>query len=105
MRYQTASKKKLTVTQASILDFIKSDDYNVIPTEVMLDEHFRSLPRLAKYTSKQFYRDQDNPEGKLKVMTETPDKVSIECFQAVKVNGKRAMKQKAKWLLQRQKKL
>ncbi len=96
MRYQTASKKKLTVTQASILDFIKSDDYNVIPTEVMLDEHFRSLPRLAKYTSKQFYRDQDNPEGKLKIMTETPDKVSIECFQAVKVNGKRDNETKSK---------
>ncbi len=96
MRYQTASKKKLTVTQASILDFIKSDDYNVIPTEVMLDEHFRSLPRLAKYTSKQFYRDQDNPEGKLKIMTETPDKVSIECFQVVKVNGKRDNETKSK---------
>ncbi len=96
MRYQTASKKKLTVTQASILDFIKSDDYNVIPPEVMLDEHFRSLPRLARYTSKQFYRDPDNPEGKLKVMTETPDKVSIECFQAVKVNGKRDNETKSK---------
>jgi superfamily I DNA and/or RNA helicase len=96
IRYQTASKKKLTVTQASILDFIKSDDYNVIPTEVMLDEHFRSLPRLAKYTSKQFYRDQDNPDGKLKIMTETPDKVSIECFQAVIVNGKRDNETKSK---------
>jgi superfamily I DNA and/or RNA helicase len=89
MRYQTATKKKLTVTQASILDFIKSDDYNVIPTEVMLDEHFRSLPKLAKYTSKQFYKDEENPDGKLKIMTETPDKVSIECCLAIKVNGKR----------------
>lgn len=99
MRYQTATKKKLTVTQASILDFIKSDDYNVIPTEVMLDEHFRSLPKLARYTSKQFYRDQDNPEGKLKVMTETPDKVSIECFQAIKVNGKRDTETKSKVII------
>lgn len=89
MRYQTATKKKLTVTQSSILDFIKSDDYNVMPTEVMLDEHFRSLPKLAKYTSKQFYKDEENPEGKLKIMTETPDKVSIECCKAINVNGKR----------------
>lgn len=89
MRYQTATKKKLTVTQASILDFIKSDDYNVIPTEVMLDEHFRSLPKLAKYTSKQFYKDEENPEGKLKIMTETPDKVSINCCLAIRVDGKR----------------
>jgi hypothetical protein len=89
MRYQTATKKKLTVSQASILDFIKSEEYNVILPEVMLDEHFRSLPRLAKYTSKQFYKDQDNPDGKLKIMTEIPEKISIECFQAIKVNGKR----------------
>jgi hypothetical protein len=89
MRYQTGSKKKLTVTQASILDFIKSDDYQAAIREVMLDEHFRSLPQLARYTSKQFYRDPDNPEGKLKVMTEIPEKMSIRCFQAVRVNGKR----------------
>jgi superfamily I DNA and/or RNA helicase len=96
MRYQTATKKKLTVTEASILDFIKCPDYNVIPTEVMLDEHFRSLPKLARYTSKQFYRDNDNPEGKLKVMTETPDKIFLECFQAVQVNGKRDSETKSK---------
>ena len=89
MRYPIATKNKLTVTQASILDFIKSDDYNVPLTEIMLDEHFRSLPRLAKYTSKQFYRDYDNPDGKLKIMTETPEKLSIECFQSVLVKGTR----------------
>lgn len=99
MRYQTATKKKLTVTQSSILDFIKSDDYNVIPTEVMLDEHFRSLPKLAKYTSKQFYQDEDNPEGKLKIMTETPDKVSIECCKAINVNGKRETETNSKVVL------
>jgi hypothetical protein len=97
--YEKATRKKLTVTQASILDFIKSDDYNVIPTEVMLDEHFRSLPRLAKYTSRTFYKDQDNPEGKLKIMTETPDKLSLECFQAVKVNGKREIGTQSKVVL------
>lgn len=99
IRYQTAIKKKLTVTQSSILDFIKSDDYNVIPTEVMLDEHFRSLPKLAKYTSKQFYKDKENPEGKLKIMTETPDKVSIECFKAINVNGRRETETNSKVVL------
>lgn len=99
MRYQTATKKKLTVTQSSILDFIKSDDYNVIPREVMLDEHFRSLPKLAKYTSKQFYKDEENPEGKLKIMTETPDKVSIECCKAINVNGKRETETNSKVVL------
>ncbi len=89
MRYQTGSKKKLTVTQASILDFIKSEEYQATIREVMLDEHFRSLPQLARYTSKQFYKDPDNPDGKLKVMTEVPDKISIRCFKAVRVNGTR----------------
>jgi very-short-patch-repair endonuclease len=90
IRYQTASKKKLTVTQASILDFIKSEEYQATIREVMLDEHFRSLPQLARFTSKQFYKDSDNPDGKLKVMTETPDKISISCFKAVRVDGSRS---------------
>lgn len=89
MHYQTGSKKKLTVTQASILDFIKSEEYQAVIPEVMLDEHFRSLPQLAKYTSKQFYRDPDNPDGKLKIMTEVPDKIAIQCFKSVRVDGKR----------------
>lgn len=89
MRYQTGSKKKLTVTQASILDFIKSEEYNAAIREVMLDEHFRSLPHLARYTSKQFYRDDDNPDGRLKIMTEVPDKIAINCFKAIRVNGSR----------------
>jgi len=72
MRYQTGSKKKLTVTQASILDFIRSEEYQVRIREEMLEEHYRSLPQLARYTSKQFYRDADNPDGKLKVMTGNP---------------------------------
>ena len=87
MRYQTGSKKKLTVSQASILDFIKSEEYQTGIREIMLDEHFRSLPHLAKYTSKNFYKDPENPDGKLKVMTETPEKMSINCFKAIRVNG------------------
>jgi superfamily I DNA and/or RNA helicase len=94
MRYQTGTKKKLTVTQASILDFIKSEEYQATIREVMLDEHFRSLPQLARYTSKQFYRDEDNPDGKLKVMTEVPDKISNRCFKAVRVSGKRTRNEK-----------
>lgn len=90
MRYQTGSKKNLTVAQASILDFIRSEEYQVTIREVMLDEHFRSLPQLARFTSKEFYPDPANPDGKLKVMTETPEKISISCFKAVCVNGKRS---------------
>ena len=94
IRYQTGTKKKLTVTQASILDFIRNEEYQVTIKEEMLDEHFRSLPHLARYTSKQFYRDNENPVGKLKIMTETPDKMATNCFQAVRVDGKRTRNEK-----------
>lgn len=100
LRYATATRKKLTVTQASILDFIKSEEYNAIIREVMLDEHFRSLPHLARYTSKEFYKDEDNPEGKLKIMTETPDKLAINCFKAIRVQGLRDTETKMKHIIE-----
>jgi len=90
--YQGAEEKNLVVKKASILDFIQSADYQFPIREVMLEEHFRSLPQLARYTSKTFYKDETNPsntDGKLKVMTETPDKLALQCFKAIYVNGKR----------------
>lgn len=92
LAYQGAEEKFLVVKKASILDFIKSPHYNFPIREVMLEEHFRSLPQLARYTSKTFYKDENNPnntDGKLKVMTETPDKLALQCFKAIFVNGKR----------------
>lgn len=92
LQYQGAEEKFLVVKKASILDFIKSPHYNFPIREVMLEEHFRSLPQLARYTSKTFYKDENNPnntDGKLKVMTETPDKLALQCFKAIFVNGKR----------------
>lgn len=89
MPYASASKRNLTVTQASILDFFRSDAYQATIQEVLLDEHFRSLPGLARYTSRRFYRDEENPDGKLKIMTETPHNMEINCFQAVRVIGTR----------------
>ncbi len=87
-----AEDKLLVVKKASILDFIRSPDYQFPIREVMLEEHFRSLPQLARYTSKTFYKDENNPnntEGKLKIMTETPDKMALQCFKGYFVNGKR----------------
>ena len=91
LNFEKATKKCLVVSRASILDYIKNETHplNVKITEVMLDEHFRSLPQLARYTSKQFYKDEDNPDGKLKVMTETPDRIAINCFKAIPVKGTR----------------
>jgi superfamily I DNA and/or RNA helicase/very-short-patch-repair endonuclease len=92
LQYKGAEEKFLVVKKASILDFIKSPHYNFPIREVMLEEHFRSLPQLASYTSKTFYKDENNitnTEGKLKIMTETPDKLALKCFKAIFVNGKR----------------
>jgi very-short-patch-repair endonuclease len=92
LQYEGAVEKNLVVKKASILDFIQSSHYKFKIREVMLEEHFRSLPQLARYTSKTFYKDENNPnntEGKLKVMTETPDKLALQCFKAIFVNGKR----------------
>lgn len=92
LQYSGAEDKFLIVKKASILDFIRSPHYNFPIREVMLEEHFRSLPQLARYTSKTFYKDENNPsnkEGKLKVMTETPDKMALQCFKGIFVNGAR----------------
>jgi superfamily I DNA and/or RNA helicase len=83
LNYVDAENKSLIVTKASILDFIRSEQNNFNIVEVMLDEHFRSLPALARFTNEKFY------EGKLKIMTETPDKALINCFYPVKVSGTR----------------
>ena len=96
MRYEKAEEKKLVVKKASILDFIRSDDYQIKVkiTETMLDEHFRSLPHLANWTSSRFYsgNNTSSSSGGLKIMTETPEKMHINCFKAVKVSGIRSGK-------------
>ena len=84
LNYATAKNKNLTVTDASILDFIMSEYNNIIPPSVMLDEHFRSLPQLANFTNT-FYKD----SGGLKIMTETCDKVHTKSFIWIKIDGKR----------------
>ena len=65
------------------MDFIRSEENNFNIVETMLDEHFRSLPAMASFTNNKFY------EGKLKVMTETPDKTLVNCFKPIRVNGER----------------
>ncbi len=83
MTYGTAEKdKKLTVTSASILDFVRSPQ-NISIRTAMLNEHYRSMPALANFTNSNFY------DGLLRIMTETPDKITKECFTKVKVQGLR----------------
>ncbi len=84
INYVSAKSKNLTVTDASILDFIMSEYNNIIPPSVMLDEHFRSMPHLANFTNT-FYKD----SGGLKIMTETCEKVHTKSFLWLKIDGKR----------------
>lgn len=91
LNYASAKSKNLTVTDASILDFIMSEYNNIIPPSVMLDEHFRSLPQLANFTNT-FYKDL----GGLKIMTETCEKVHTKSFICIKIDGKRNEKKEIK---------
>lgn len=84
LNYASAKSKNLTVSDASILDFIMSEYNNIIPPSVMLDEHFRSMPQLANFTNT-FYQD----SGGLKIMTETCEKVHTKSFAWIKIDGKR----------------
>ncbi|MDP4230417.1 MAG: AAA domain-containing protein [Bacteroidota bacterium] len=78
-----ASEKKLLVSESSILDFVTSPVNNAQINHIMLDEHFRSMPQLASFTSNKFY------DGNLKIMTEVGDLIHKKCFKAIKVHGMR----------------
>lgn len=88
MSYSEAQKRNLTVTTSSILDYIRTEENGFSIREIMLDEHFRSLPMLARFTNEKFYNN------KLKIMTETPDKASLNPFYPVKIDGKRIKNKK-----------
>lgn len=87
LSYDIGKNRMLNATQSSILDFIRSDKNSFSINETLLDEHFRSLPKLAQFTSKYFYSDDDKPDGKLNIMTELPDKMILKTFQGILVDG------------------
>ncbi|MDD5363221.1 MAG: AAA domain-containing protein [Ignavibacteria bacterium] len=86
--YEAAKERNLIVTHSSILDFVSSESNDFTISTTMLDEHFRSLPPLAKFTSKNFYDD------KWKIMTENGENVKKVCFMPVKVDGSRDISKK-----------
>lgn len=85
--YADAQQRKLNVSASSILDFIVSPTTGLNIPQATLDEHFRSMPTLANFTSKQFYE----AEGGLKVMTEVPSNLGKESFKLIEVGGERAL--------------
>ena len=84
--YQAAKQRELTVSTSSILDFIVSPTNGLSIPQATLDEHYRSMPALANFTSTQFYED----DGGLKVMTEIPSNLGKDCFRLMEVGGVRA---------------
>jgi hypothetical protein len=78
-----ADERSLLVSKSSILDFVTSGTFRV--KKAVLNEHFRSLPQLASFTSDQYYED----DGGLKLMKEVPKNVRKECFQKMEVGGQR----------------
>lgn len=79
--YKYAKEAHLTVTDASILDFLRSPHAGFRLPQVLLKAHYRSLPALAHYTAR-FYED-------FTVMTETPEQLHLPTFKEVVITGKR----------------
>lgn len=86
--FKTAQDRDLLVSESSMLDLIRNDLNPVTAAPVVLNEHFRSLPMLAEFTSEQFYQD-DNPESGLRIMTAVPDKKALNAFRDIEVTSKR----------------
>ncbi len=84
LRYEEARERRITLTKSSILDFLRENNLGI--PEVMLDEHFRSVPSLARFTSREFY------ENKLYIMTEKPEYELYKAFKEIKTGGYRYSK-------------
>ncbi len=83
--YDVAKTRSILVTEHSILDLILRSPYSSQLPQVMLDEHFRSRPTLAAFTSDEFYADR----GGLKLMTETARNHGKGAFRAIFTGGVR----------------
>jgi len=83
--YDVAKTRSILVTEHSILDLILRSPYSSQLPQVMLDEHFRSRPTLAAFTSEEFYSDR----GGLKVMTETARNLGRGAFRVLYTGGSR----------------
>jgi hypothetical protein len=82
--YSQADQRLLLVSKHSILDFIRSLGDGKVP-QTTLDEHFRSYPQLASFTSDTFYQ----VDGGLRLMKEVPKNLELECFNCIEVGGAR----------------
>lgn len=84
--YTSARERELDVSSSSILDFIVSPVNGLNVPKVTLDEHYRSMPALAAFTSNEFYQ----ADGGLRIMTEVGQNLHKECFKLIETGGLRA---------------
>lgn len=85
--YEDAKESNLLVTESSILDFVNSESNLFEIPSSSLDEHYRSMPTLARF-SNTFY------DNEWKIMTETAEKIHLNCFKSIKVEGARIASEK-----------
>ncbi|HVX85427.1 MAG TPA: AAA domain-containing protein [Phycisphaerae bacterium] len=86
--FDAAKDRSLLVSKSSILEFTQ-EALQLRP--VTLTEHFRSHPKLARFTSDNFYAD----DGRgLRIMRELYGNVRRPCFRAVRVGGQRLQEEK-----------
>jgi hypothetical protein len=78
-----AGDRSVLVSKSAILDFITSGIFRI--SQATLNEHFRSMPQLASFTSEQFYQ----ADGGLLLMKEVPKNIHKQCFEAIEVGGLR----------------
>ena len=90
--YKKAEERDLLVSRSSILNLIRNPSNPITAPPILLNEHFRSLPMLAEFTSEQFYKD-DTQDAGLRIMTALPDKKAINAFCDVQVSTKEKMHQ------------
>lgn len=85
--YDEAGGLGIIASKDSILDFIIKGHGAVTADKIMLNEHFRSKPLLAKFTSDEFYAD--GSSGGLRIMTQNGKSVEAPCFELRIVGGTR----------------
>jgi hypothetical protein len=80
---EEARRRRLMVSDASILALLRATDLVDLYPRHVLNEHYRSLPHLAHYTNSHFYA------GELAVMQDRPDHLQLPCFAAIACGGTR----------------
>ena len=83
-----AKDRDLLVSSSSILDLIRNENNTITSVPIILNEHFRSMPMLAEFTNKEFYKS-DSEQSGLKIMTALPQNKCLNSFKNIQVNTQR----------------